>query len=224
MPDFVIVLINLAFCLGAYLFGSINFSIIYSKFKKNDVRKLGSGNAGSTNVLRNFGVKIALVIFALDILKTYLASLLVYFVNLYAFKDSVVVFHAVAYCVVIGHIFPIWHKFKGGKGAASTLGYIISVNIIIAVIGAIVYLLIIIYWKRIVSFTTLITIPSLLPLMFIPWMSQLPLGFIAYQWPWWISPLVYVLIILLVIWSHHENISRMIKGQEKVIKWNKTSK
>lgn len=111
-----------------YLVGCFNFAVIISQFKNRDIRGVGSGNPGTMNMMRTFGLKIGIINFFCDALKGGLPVLAVYFV----FRNSVFAGTAVNvadvmryWCglfVVIGHIFPVTMKFKGGKGIASTLG------------------------------------------------------------------------------------------------------
>ncbi len=122
------VLLLVLFSLGSYLFGNINWAIIISKLKKTDIRKMGSGNPGTLNMSRNLGLGIGLLTFFLDVMKGALPVLLVYFVtkDRYFTDTAFRVFDfAIFLCglsVVLGHIYPAFFKFKGGKGIASTIG------------------------------------------------------------------------------------------------------
>ena len=112
----------------SYLIGSINWAVIISKFKKIDIRKMGSGNPGTLNMSRNLGFKFGLLTFFLDILKGAVPTLAAFFffgddkfVNseFYIYDFAV---YLCGLCVILGHIFPLYFKFKGGKGIASTIG------------------------------------------------------------------------------------------------------
>lgn len=112
----------------SYLFGSINWAVIISAFKKIDIRRMGSGNPGTLNMSRNLGLKVGLLTFFLDVLKGALPTLAAFFVfgtvqfadsNFYIYDFAV---YLCGFCVVLGHIYPIYFKFKGGKGIASTIG------------------------------------------------------------------------------------------------------
>ena len=119
----------LAIC--SYLFGNINWALLISKYKKSDIRKMGSGNPGTLNMSRNFGLKTGLLTFFLDVLKGAVPTLIAFFV----FKDKtmdkslfVLTDLSMYLCglfVVLGHIYPVVLKFKGGKGIASTIGVLL---------------------------------------------------------------------------------------------------
>ncbi len=112
----------------SYLFGNINWALLISRFKKTDVRKMGSGNPGTLNMSRNFGLKIGILTLVLDVFKGVIPTLvavLLYKGKYYAGSDfelSDLVGYIAGLCVILGHIFPVFMKFKGGKGIASTIG------------------------------------------------------------------------------------------------------
>ena len=112
----------------SYLFGSINWALIISKIKRTDIRRMGSGNPGTLNMSRNLGLKIGLLTFFLDVLKGAIPTLVAFFFfgeskfsgsEFYIYDFSI---YLCGLCVVLGHIYPIYFKFKGGKGIASTIG------------------------------------------------------------------------------------------------------
>lgn len=115
----------------SYLIGSINWSIIISRSLNKDIRLLGSGNPGTLNMSRNFGLKFGLLTFLLDVLKGAIPTLVVFFIfRNFTFYNSVFVvsdfaIYLVGLSVVLGHIYPIFLKFKGGKGIASTIGVLV---------------------------------------------------------------------------------------------------
>ncbi|MBF96627.1 MAG: Glycerol-3-phosphate acyltransferase [Alphaproteobacteria bacterium MarineAlpha9_Bin4] len=128
--------------LVSYLVGSIPFGFLIFKFKnKDDIRKYGSGNIGATNVNRLLGKKLGLITLLLDFLKTFLISFLI-FVMFGADAASISGFFS-----VIGHMFPIWLKFKGGKGVASFLGLLSIISWPLSLIFCIVWLIIVKYFK-----------------------------------------------------------------------------
>jgi len=115
----------------AYVLGSINFAVIFSKKMAGfDVREKGSGNAGSTNVLRTVGKKAAVITLICDILKGVIAGALAYNIGrLTGYKTNTnILCQIAAVCVVIGHTFPIFFGFKGGKGVATSLGVLLITN------------------------------------------------------------------------------------------------
>ena len=114
---------NIIFMFMAYLCGSIPFGLILTKiFSKKDIRKIGSGNIGATNVLRTGNKYLAVLTLILDILKGYIPVV----IALYYFNNFV---YLTALLTMLGHIFPIWLKFKGGKGVATYLGIISALSI-----------------------------------------------------------------------------------------------
>ena len=143
--------------LTSYFFGNINWAIIISKLKKQDIRKMGSGNPGTLNMSRNLGLKLGLLTFLLDILKGVIPSLIAvivfkgrgYFEN----TEFALVDFASYMCglfAVLGHIYPVIFKFKGGKGIATTIGVFIvcesmhgwewSIVVIMALVAALIFI------------------------------------------------------------------------------------
>ncbi len=122
-----------ALAVFSYLLGNVNWAIIISKIKKTDIRKMGSGNPGTLNMSRNLGLKAGLLTFFLDILKGVVPTVVAY----YVFKNSSLIFEsgfliqdfAIYLCgflAVMGHIYPVFMKFKGGKGIATSIGVFLS--------------------------------------------------------------------------------------------------
>lgn len=128
MNDIVVLII---FAFASYMFGNINWAIIISRSKKQDIRSMGSGNPGTLNMSRNMGLKFGLLTFFLDIMKGIVPTLLAFFIfkGRYFpnsnFEISDFAIYLCGLCVVLGHIYPIVFKFKGGKGIASTIGVFI---------------------------------------------------------------------------------------------------
>lgn len=122
------ILLLIIFAVCSYLFGNVNWAIIISKLKKKDIRTMGSGNPGTLNMSRNLGLGIGVLTFLLDVVKGALPTLIVFFVTKnrvfedIAFRVSDFAIYLCGFSVVIGHIFPVFLKFKGGKGIASTIG------------------------------------------------------------------------------------------------------
>ena len=116
--------------LVAYLIGSINFAIIFSKkFAGFDVREKGSKNAGTTNVLRTVGKGAAALTLICDILKGVVAVLIAMLAaNIWKDTDTVVLKYLAGLFAIIGHTFPVYYGFKGGKGVATSLGVLLIVN------------------------------------------------------------------------------------------------
>src|SRR5574344_670666 len=138
----------------AYLLGSISFSVIFTKkFAGVDVREKGSGNAGSTNVLRVAGKKPAILTLICDIAKGVLAIALALLVGYIAKVDETtkaILVEIAGLLVVVGHTYPIFFKFKGGKGVATSLGVILIINWKIGLI-CLIFALVVMVVSKIVS-------------------------------------------------------------------------
>ncbi len=183
--------------IAAYLIGSISPSILISWSFKKDVRNYGSGNAGATNMVRNFGWVYGLMTFFLDILKGFLCS---YLGKLFAGETGAVIG---AFFVVIGHMFPLYYKFKGGKGVSTSMGTMLTFA---AVPSLVVYLIAVI----VVAITGIVSIGSLLGFV----MESIMICLI-YPTLTGILPKILILVLtLLIFWAHRENIKRLIQGKE----------
>lgn len=180
----------------AYLLGSISFGMIVAKLKGGpNLREVGSKNTGATNVLRVMGVKTGLIVFVLDILKALIACIIG---RVWMGLNGAMV---AGLAVVIGHNWPCFFQFKGGKGVASTLAVMLMTFPVPAVICYIVAIVLIATTKY-VSLGS-ITLAALFALLVI-----------AANWANWLV-IVWVLIIAgLLIWRHHANIGRLLKGTE----------
>ena len=144
----------------AYLIGSISFSVIFTKkFAGFDVREKGSGNAGTTNVLRTAGKGLAALTLLCDLLKGVAAVLVALLVGEMIKADEqvrAILVQLSGIFVIVGHTFPIFFKFKGGKGVATALGVILMVNWEVGLI-CLVYALILIVLSRMVSIGSIAT-------------------------------------------------------------------
>ena len=213
---------TIIFVLMGYLIGSVSWSIIITKFKYNDdIRNKGSGNAGATNILRNFGTKLGLIVFILDVAKPIVATLIAYEVkiNSHNFLSGILI-QAVAFSTVIGHIFPVFFKFKGGKGAASLVGLFILFNWLIAIIGLVIFMLIV-YKTKIVSigsiFTPLILIIIQIAFIFMPSMNNYWSNPIAKDPYLWVNTIFLSITWIIITIMHKGNIQRIYKGQERTM-------
>ena len=187
----------------AYLLGSISFGMIVAKLKGGpNLREVGSKNTGATNVLRVMGVKTGLIVFVLDILKALIACIIGR--CLLGLNGAMVA----GLAVVIGHNWPCFFQFKGGKGVASTLAVMLMTFPIPACICYVVAIALILY-TRFVSLGS-ITLAALFAVMVI-----------ATNWANWLV-IIWVLIISgLLIWRHHANIGRLLKGNENKLSFKK---
>lgn len=205
---------NILFLIGClicgYLFGSLNASIIFSRAKGNDIRNQGSKNAGLTNALRVFGKKAAVFVFAFDLLKAVIAVLLASYLAGVWFKDSVAICDVAKYLasfgVVLGHNFPLYFHFKGGKGILSSWGVIMVLDWRIAVMLIVVFLLVVIA-TRYVSLAS-ITSSILYPVFVVALNIGSPTSTTS------VYILLSILMALLAVYRHRANISRLRTGTE----------
>ena len=193
----------------AYLIGSINFSVIISKRMAGfDVREKGSGNAGTTNMLRSVGIKAAVITLLCDILKGVVVILIAILIgNIIDNVDSALLVQLAGIFVIIGHTFPIFFKFKGGKGVATSLGVLIMSNWQIGLI-CLVFALILIALTQMVSVGS-IAAAILYPVLtlFIPQNYIIPGNYLIYS----------VVLAVIIVFNHRENVKRLLKGTENKI-------
>ncbi len=203
-----------------YLIGSISNSVIISKFfHQEDIRTKGSGNAGATNALRVYGRKIGGLVFLLDVCKPILAIGIAFALKRnagIAWEDGVVV-QAAGLAAVIGHIWPVFFKFKGGKGAACTVGFVIGMNWLLVFLGIAVFLIIVKLTKK-VALGSIIT-PGVILLVQIIFgvtatMNQAWSNPMMNDGQWWINSIFLAVIWSLLIIKHIPNIQRMLSGTE----------
>ena len=179
--------------LVSYLFGSIPFGLLLTKiFLKKDIREIGSGNIGATNVLRAGNKILGYSTLVLDILKAVLPILYIkFFMNDYLYISALSIF--------IGHVFPIWLKFKGGKGVASYLGILCCLDIYSALIFGVVWIFIFILFK----FSSLSSLLASLtiPIFYFFYNSNSDYYF-------------YFMMFILIFFTHRENIKRLRNNTE----------
>ena len=197
----------------AYCLGSISFSVIISKKMAGfDVRKKGSKNAGSTNVLRTVGKKAALITLICDILKGVIAILIAVLLgNIFNVNDKVLLIQIAGILVILGHTFPIFFGFKGGKGVATAIGVLLVINWQIALI-CIVFALVLIILTKTVSMGSIAS-AILCPVLTL---------FITNHYIVTGNYIIFAIIIaLIVVYNHRSNISRILKGEENKLKAKK---
>ena len=193
---------------GSYLLGSIPFGYLAGLLAGIDIRKVGSGNVGATNVVRVLGKKYGYPVFALDVLKGFgpvKISMLVA-PGLPQQWNSPEIFGIVAaISSVLGHLYPPWLKFKGGKGVATSAGALLALTPIATLIGVAVW--IIVFWLTGYVSLASMTAAILLPIVIFVLRSQGPNKG---------KPLVCsaVCVAAIVIWRHRSNLSRLIRGTE----------
>ena len=197
----------------SYLIGSINFSIIISKKVAGfDVSEKGSGNAGTTNMLRTVGKKAALITLVCDILKGVISILLALLIGKIAKEaNNSILVQIAGILVIIGHTFPIFFKFKGGKGVATAVGVLLTTNWQIGLI-CLIFGLVLIALTRMVSLGS-ITAAILFPILVL---------FIKTNYIVEGNYFIYSLIIaVMVVFNHRENVKRLLSGTENKLSFKK---
>jgi len=205
--------------IGAYLLGSIPFGVLIAIANGKDLRAIGSGNIGATNVARALGKKWAYICFVLDVLKGMIPMLVTMLLATSESAQGDVVLHllwlAVGCAAIIGHIFPIYLKFKGGKGVSTSFGVALGLwpyYTVCALIAIIVWIAVVLIWRYVslASITASITFPLALILAIV----IKPGWEFTTLWPLVIAATA---IPLMVITRHRENIIRLLSGTENKI-------
>lgn len=204
-------------CVFAYLFGSIPSSVwVGRRFYGKDVREHGSGNAGATNTFRVLGKTAGTIVLLMDILKGYIATSLVHVAIwnpewTYGPYQHINIMLGLGFCAVIGHLLPLFAKFKGGKGVATLGGLLFALNYQIALIALAIFLLTL-FTTRFVSLGSMLAAISI-PMLFVRFFgANLP----QYRQP---SVILFTLsIAILVVYTHRKNIKRLIQGNESKAK------
>lgn len=181
--------------ISAYFSGSIPYGLLFTKlFQGIDVRELGSGNIGATNVLRTGHKGIAAATLTCDILKGFIPVLL----SSWLLSENSWIFF-VAYAAILGHIFPFWLKFKGGKGVATALGVFWALSFPLGCFATVV-------WGIAAKFGKISSLSALCAFALSPFFASLflsqELAFFCFS------------IALLIAWTHRSNIYRMMKKEE----------
>ena len=210
MTEYFILFLIFIIC---YLIGSIPFGLILTKFfDNNDLRNIGSGNIGATNVLRTGNKTLALLTLILDLSKSFIPLFIFFklyphliindFFNL-IIVDKIFLILVFGYFFVLGHCFPIWLKFKGGKGIATSLGVILSIDFFIGLCLLTIWIFIFLIFK-ISSLSALISSTSFPILIFFKY-EKVNLLYLS------------ILLTIFVFFTHRANIIRLLKKEEKKI-------
>ncbi len=211
--DFTFIFVLCA--LGGYFLGSIPFGLVLTRLAGyGDIRKIGSGNIGATNVLRTGNKTLALLTVLLDAFKAGIAAYIAMktiasepcFILGFPATTNVLGGLIAGSCGVIGHMFPIWLKFKGGKGVSSAFGLLLMTYYPLALIALGVWLAMAVIFRY--SSLSALTAAASIP-------------FISFFMLPAVYTLFYSFIVALVILKHHSNIKRLLKGEESKIKFSK---
>ncbi|QOR76246.1 MAG: glycerol-3-phosphate 1-O-acyltransferase PlsY [Thermoflavifilum sp.] len=191
----------------AYLIGSISNAVwISRRFFHIDIREYGSGNAGATNTFRVLGPRAGTVVMILDMLKGVIAVELVHLIPYYNQPEHAAQMMnfqlALGLAAVMGHIFPIWADFRGGKGVATLFGMVLAIQPVVALccVGVFVLVLFLTRYVSLSSILAAIAFPLLILFIF-------KSGAFVYR-------LFAIIIALLVIFTHQKNIQRLLHGRE----------
>ena len=206
MPDVIKILIII---LISYLLGSINFSLMISnKIYKEDIRKHGSGNAGATNMLRTYGKRAALFTISGDILKgivsVFIGSLILY--------EPIGAYIAGLSCI-IGHMFPVFYKFKGGKGVATGEAVALATNIYVFLIMLVIFVLC-------VAISKYVSLGSCLTAISFPILTSL----FVFNGRVSIEVILCVIMVVFIVIKHHSNIKRIASKTESKISFKNKDK
>lgn len=200
---------------GAYLIGSIPFSFLVVKlFAGADIRQYGSRNVGATNVARTFGKTPGVIALLLDLAKGYASIAFARWITAqpqwtFVPGSDPSPWHSHAFWIalagliaVLGHMFPVWLRFHGGKGVATATGGFLALDPIAVLAGAIIFLIVLIL-SRFVSLASMVSAASI-PIFF---------RFLTHE-PFW-TIVISIVIAMLIILKHHSNIARLAQGKER---------
>jgi len=202
-------LIKIVFVVAAYLLGSIPFGYLFVKYlftSGEDVRQVGSGGIGATNVARRAGARAGLLTYFFDVAKGVAAVMLMRLVA----DGNYLWIDAAAIAAILGHIFPVFLRFRGGKGVATGVGVYLAVAPY-AVLATLVL------WAAIVYFTRYVSLGSIIATAAVPIWTLLFYGLL------WHNPHLNAMIVIavagcaLIVAKHHENIRRLMNGAENKI-------
>lgn len=189
--------------LVSYMCGNISFARIISRKKNDDITKMGSGNPGSTNILRNYGFKFGILNLALDMIKGFTPSLVAYFI----FDKSYVMLYIAGISAMLGHIYPVLFKFKGGKGIATMMGLFLAANPIATVIALVLGFIIwaIFEYGSVVSFLCITSLTVVEGIR-----ARMNLALTDRK----IVCLILFAIFIFTWYAHRKNIERLLLGKE----------
>jgi len=181
-----------------YLFGCSNMAYYLSKFKKIDLGKAGSGNLGTSNTVTEVGLKAGLLVFFHDVFKAVIAILLAQLL----FADVEFIGHVAGFACILGHIFPFYNKFKGGKGFATYVGVVYTLEPILALILTPIVIAIILFTDYIISGSFAVAIAF---------------SIFLFAFGQWQAGILSVIVLIVMIFKHLGNFKRILNGTEKSV-------
>lgn len=202
-------LLNILFILIAYLFGSISWSLVIGKvFYHTDIRTQGSGNLGGTNAGRVLGKKVGMVVIVLDALKAFFAIMIAVLVA----PEDTMILPFIGIACVIGHCYPLFAGFKGGKGVATCFGFVLALGVFVVHDLVWIFLIPLVIFLITLYLSKYVSLASMVAIFFMPLLA------IMRSYP---TSLIISLVILwvLVVYRHRENIGRIKNGTERKITW-----
>lgn len=187
----------------SYFIGNINWARVISRIKHGDVTKSGSGNPGTLNVWRTFGFWPGICTFLLDAVKGVIPTLVAYltFGHIDGCSGEIAMYVA-GFAVILGHIFPVIFKFKGGKGIATSVGVFLVANWWVALIALVVMVL----GMLVIKYASIFTIGFVIAMSVVEICLCNPIN--------WVNYIFISAILLLVLWAHRGNIVRLFTGKE----------
>ena len=204
----ILIAMYLLAALIAYALGSLNCGIIISKvFYKDDIRKYGSGNAGTTTMLRTYGKAAAIGTIVGDALKVVIAVVIANFMVGSIFGGG----YIAGLCAIIGHVYPVYYGFKGGKGVVTAAITMLMLNPSIFLVGVTAFIIIVAIWRY-------ISLGSIICAALYPMIT-----YVAYNGPS-IQFIFALLIAVFIIFLHRTNIQRLIDGKENKLSFSKSGK
>lgn len=186
----------------SYFLGNISSARIVSKFKHGDVTKQGSGNPGTLNVWRAFGFWAGVLTFVLDALKGIIATLVGYFLFPHIGGNAEIALYVAGFFVILGHIFPVCYRFKGGKGIATAIGVFLVANWWVSLIAFVVMIV----GMLLIKYASIFTLGFVIALSIVEICLTNPAN--------WVNYIFIASILLLVLFAHRANIKRLLTGKE----------
>lgn len=210
---------KIVFIIAAYLFGAFPTAYVIHRIKKgDDIRKYGSGNVGGTNITRTLGAGYGILTIVVDVIKGFTPVLVLYFIypQIYPQDKALILLSIVSVAVILGHDFPAYIKFKGGKGIAASLGAVIGVSMLPFMdnpiwLKILPFVIILGTWAVIFAVFRIVSLASLSAAITAP----IAFYFTGHTWPIVIAAFLWCALTFI---THRENIKRLINKEEKKLK------